>query len=44
MEEVRALHKEWFPVDYSERYFENIKNGKYKMILAYYDYKIAKDK
>jgi len=39
MKEIKALHKEWFPVNYSDNYFYNIRKGKYAMILAIYEYK-----
>ena len=39
IEEIKNLHKEWFPVKYSDSYFESIfneKKGKYFSIGAFY--------
>ena len=38
MDEIKALHKEWFPVDYSDNYFKNIRSGQYNLILALYEF------
>ena len=46
LEETKKLHKEWFPVDYSDKFFENIFNKKhywYFTIGAFY-YFIDKEK
>ena len=39
LKEIKALHKEWFPVEYHDSYFNRILNDRYKMILAIYDFK-----
>ena len=39
MKEIKALHKEWFPVEYTDTFFEAIEKEIYKMLLAVYIYK-----
>ena len=46
-EEVKRLHKEWFPVPYKEEFFENIfkkNNGQYETMGAYYPLNIGEGK
>ena len=41
LEETKKLHKEWFPIDYSDNYFEKIFNKKnfwYFTVGAFYNY------
>lgn len=41
IEEIKKLHKEWFPVEYDDEYFENIfinKYGSYFTIGAFYNF------
>ena len=35
MAEIKLLHEEWFPVDYSVGYFSRIEAGIYKMIICF---------
>jgi ribosomal protein S18 acetylase RimI-like enzyme len=34
MDEIRLLHKEWFPIDYSQDFFDLISRGKTKSLVA----------
>jgi ribosomal protein S18 acetylase RimI-like enzyme len=34
MDEIRLLHKEWFPIDYSQEFFDLILKGKTKSLVA----------
>ena len=34
LEETKKLHKEWFPIDYSDKFFENIRQK--KLLVFYY--------
>ena len=46
-EEVKKLHKEWFPVPYNEEFYENIfkkNNGQYDTVGAYYPLDIGEGK
>jgi len=39
IEELKLLHKEWFPVDYQHRFFDNVQANKLvKSIAAVYDF------
>jgi hypothetical protein len=37
MEEIMALHKEWFPLDYPPDYFRKIKKNNVIAIGCFYD-------
>ena len=36
IDEVMALHKEWFPIDYPENYFRSMKQKRIIAIGCYY--------
>ena len=44
IDEIRALHKEWFPIDYSKEFFESIKTNKTKCLIAIYEAEIKYEK
>lgn len=37
-EEIRLLHKEWFPIEYSDIFFKSLSSRAIKAILAVYDF------
>jgi len=44
MDEIKALHKEWFPIEYSKEFYESIKKGKTLCLVAVYETEIKHDK
>lgn len=44
LEEIKKLHKEWFPVEYPDAFFREMYGGRYQTLLAIYRAKVLGQK